>query len=448
MAGLIYFIPTPALTQSMTPSDSLLQQRLEEIDQKERILERKWELAQEDATAKSKQTAVAAAGKDGFNLKSADGNFQLKLRGYIQSDARFFGADDQDSYPNTFLMRRIRPIFEGTLDKHFDFYLMMDFGGGSATVQDAYIDFHYVPQMRLRFGKMKGPIGIERLQSGANLLFMERSLPTNLVPNRDLGIQLHGELAQGAITYAVGLFNGVVDGASADTDVEDGKDIMARLFLLPFKNNDGWLQNFGFGLARSSGIQNGTVSAPALTSYKTPAQLTAFRYRSDGTAAGTVIANGKRTRMSPQAYFYNGPFGILAEYVISEQVVKLDAANRKLGNSSWQVAASYMLTGQKLTFKGAALSNSFNPKENSWGAFELAARLSNLSVDENSFPLFADNAKSIQEINSIGVGINWYLNKNIKFSLNYEQSTFDRGAAKEADRVQEKVISSRLQLSY
>ena len=58
------------------------EQRLDELDQKVRVLERKEELVKE---------AAEAAGRDGFSIRSADGAFVLRLRGYVQVDARFAG---------------------------------------------------------------------------------------------------------------------------------------------------------------------------------------------------------------------------------------------------------------------------------------------------------------------------------------------------------------------
>lgn len=62
-----------------------LNQRVEEIDQRQRILERNWELQQE----KAKDSAQVIAGKEGFQLKTGDGKFVLKLRGIVQADGRF-----------------------------------------------------------------------------------------------------------------------------------------------------------------------------------------------------------------------------------------------------------------------------------------------------------------------------------------------------------------------
>ncbi|HYU33428.1 MAG TPA: porin, partial [Thermoanaerobaculia bacterium] len=216
------------------PDQKTLEEKVEELDQKIRILERKDEIDKEAAAEKAKTATSATSGRDGFSLKSADGAYQLKIRGYVQLDGRFFQGDDERPATDTFILRRVRPIFEGTVFKIFDFRVMPDFGAGTTVLQDAYLDARFSPKLKVRTGKFKPPVGLERLQSGQDLLFVERALPTNLVPNRDLGIQLFGDLAGGNVSWAAGVFNGVPDGGNGDLDTNDGKDYAARLFFQPF----------------------------------------------------------------------------------------------------------------------------------------------------------------------------------------------------------------------
>lgn len=448
LAGAMTAGPQSVLAQGAASSETSVQERLETLDQKVRILERRLELEQEKAAEKAKATPVLGAGKDGFFLKSADEAFQLKLRGYLQTDGRFFIDDQERPGTNSFRVRRARPIFEGTVFKHFDFRIMTDFGEGATVLQDAYLDFHYWPQARLRAGKFKPPVGLERLQSATDLLFVERALPTNLVPNRDVGIQLHGDLLNGALTYALGVFNGVVDGGSGDFDNHDEKDYEARLFAHPFKLTEiEALEGLGIGVAGTWGNQEGNTASPNLPSFKTAGQQTFFSYRSDGTAAGTVIANNARFRVSPQGYYYWGPFGLLWEYVLSSQEVKRAAASARIDNRAWQAAASYVLTGDDASYRGVKPKRPFDPRIGAWGAFELAARYSQLHVDKDAFPVFADPQKSAREARAWAVGLNWYLNTNVKLVVDYEQTSFDGGSAK-GDREDEKVVFSRLQIAF
>lgn len=436
------------LAQSGGLPEPTLQERLESLEQKQRILERRLELEQEKALEKAKDTPILGAGKEGFFLKSTDGSFQLKLRGYIQTDGRFFIDDQEQPGTNSFRIRRARPILEGTVFRRFDFRLMTDFGEGQTVLQDAYLDFRYWPQVRLRAGKFKSPVGLERLQSATDLLFVERAFPTSLIPNRDVGVQLHGDVWDGAVTYAVGIFNGVPDGGSSDFDNYDEKDYEARLFAHPFKHTEvAWLQGLGLGVAGTWGNQEGSASAPNLPSFKTAGQQTFFRYRSDGTAAGTVVADDKRFRVSPQSYYYWGPFGLLWEYVLSSQEVKKGATSTRLENTAWQVAVSYVLTGDDTSYKGVKPKRPFGSGSDAWGALELAARYSELHVDQDAFPIFADPKKAVREAKAWAVGLNWYLNSNVKFAVDYEHTNFDGGSAK-GDREDEKVVLSRLQIAF
>jgi phosphate-selective porin OprO/OprP len=425
-----------------------LEERVDELDQKLRVLDRKAEIEKEQAAEKAKTAGAAVAGRDGFSLRSADGNFQLRLRGYVQADGRFFLDDEERPGTDTFLLRRVRPIFEGTLWKNFGFRIMPDFGGGQTVLQDAYLDIRFNPAVQLRAGKFKPPVGLERLQSGTDLLFVERAFPTNLVPNRDVGIQLGGDVATGGLAWALGVFNGVTDGGSGDSDTNDGKDVAGRLFFTPFAKGTGPLKGLGFGVGASSGTQEGTLTAPGLPSFRTPAQQTFFSYRADGTAPNTVIADGDRTRVSPQGYFYRGPFGLLAEYAVSEQEVRRADVVESLSHSSWQVAASWVLFGGgEPSFRSVNPKKNFDPAAGTWGAFELAARYNVLELDDDTFPLFANPASAASSAEAWALGFNWYFNRNIKLYLDYERTQFEGGAAA-GDREDESIVFSRFQVSF
>ncbi|HKH47478.1 MAG TPA: porin [Thermoanaerobaculia bacterium] len=438
--------PEEETTEAEEPKS--VEERLEELDQAIRIVDRKVDIEKEAAETKAKTAGQAVAGKDGFSLKSADGAFQLKLRGYTQLDGRFYSGDDERPANDTFLLRRIRPIIEGTLFKIFDFRIMPDFAQGQTVLFDGYLEGRFSPAFKVRAGKFKPPVGLERLQSASEIFFVERSYPTALVPSRDVGIQVSGDIAGGVANYAVGWFNGVVDGGNTgDVDTEDDKDAAARIFFTPFAKGVGPLKGLGFGVAASQGSTTGTLTATALPAYRTPGQQTFFSYRTDGTAPNTVIADGDRTRLSPQGYLYVGRFGLLTEYVQSTQEVRRGTEVEELENEAWQVAASWVIHGGDASFRGVAPKQVFDPAAHTWGAFEVVARISSLDVDDAAFPLFANPASSASAADSIGVGLNWYLNRNLKLMLDYERTEFEGGAAA-GDREDENVLLSRFQIAF
>ena len=444
-----------------------VQQRIDELDLKVRTLERRLEVDQETKLAeKAKQTATVSAGADGFALKSTDGAFQLKLRGLLHADGRYFLEDEDNTNGDTYLLRRARPILEGTVFKIFDFRFMPDFGNGRTVIQDAYADARLLPWFQLKGGKFKTPFGIERLQSASAIRFVERALPNNLVPNRDIGVELHGELGQGLFGYSLAWLNGVSDGRSSedfgDVDNNIDKDLAARIFVHPFQQSDFVsLQGLGLGVGLSYVDARGSTSSTNLPSYRTSGQQTFFSYRtSTDNPAGNTFADGERLRLSPQGYYYYGPWGLLAEYVsVSQDVDRAVGATIREGDlhhDAWQFAGSYVLTGEESTYKDVKPARPFSIENGQWGAFEIKARYSELDLDEDSFAggadSFADPTRAAKQAAAWAVGFNWYLNQNVKFVVDYEHTVFDGGGGGTAnsprDREDENVILSRVQLAF
>jgi len=427
-----------------------LEKRLRELEQRLAILERQKEVEQEIAAQKAKETGAVSAGQDGFVIKSADGAYQLKIRALVQADGRFWDGQETRPVTDTFDLRRARPILEGTVNKFFDFRLVPDFGEGKTTLFDAYIDWRFAPWIRLRAGKFKPPVGLERLQSASETDFVERALPTNLVPNRDVGLQLGGDVLEGVVSYAAGVFNGVPDGANVDLDTNDNKETEARVFLQPFKTASvPSLQNLGFGVAVTDGNNFGTLSATGLPSYKTPGQQTFFSYRTNtpATLAGTTIAGGRRHRLSPQAYWYVWRFGALAEYVEAYQEVEIATSRENLKNTAWQATVSFALTDDRPAYRGFTPRRVFDPQAHGWGALELVLRAGGLKIDDKAFPAFADPTKAASRARERGVGVNWVLSRNVKWMLDYIRTRFKDGDAA-GDREDEKVILNRFQIAF
>jgi phosphate-selective porin OprO and OprP len=443
--GTVAIVPRLVAQQ---PSDSALEARVNELDQQVRILLRLRELAADSAAAAAKdKISATASAKDGFSLKSADGKFAVRLKGLMQTDGRFFLSDSAVPVTNTFFLRRARPILEATVGKYLEFRLQPDFGQGTTVLFDAYSDVKVAPEFAVRVGKFKPPVGLERLQSASDIVFAERALPTNLAPNRDVGLQLSGDIGTGTFAWQAGIFNGVPDLGNGDGDVSDAKDFAGRVFLQPFKR--GTLSGVGIGVAGSTGLERGTPAAPALASYRTPGQQTFFRYTSSTTTpANNAYANGRRSRLAPQAYFYTGPLGLLGEYTLSWQEVTQAATTAKLKHTAWQATGSYFLTGEKNSFRSASPKKPFDPKAGTFGAVEIAARYSELDLDDATFPTFASPTSSPTKAKAWAVGLNWYLARAIKVVVDYEHTTFDGGAAGGADREAENFVVSRVQYSF
>lgn len=455
------------------------------LAQKVAAIERRLEVQAEEAAANRVKTPLVALGDKGLAVTTPDGNFEMKLRGYVQFDGRYYLADNADDDTDTYLFRRVRPIIEGTVYKNFYYRLMADFASSAVSLQDGYGEWRQFPFARIGFGKMKTPLGLEQLASASELEFVERGLPRNLVPNRDFGVVLSGDLLGERLSYTVGAFNGVQDLASIGaSDNNDDKDFVGRVFALPFKNWYGPLQGLGLGIAGSYGkeefsLASNSVSS-ALGSYLTPGQQRFFRYRStsastevvaaDGKTvsvplttvlANTTVADGTRYRIMPQAYWYWRQFGFSGEYVRSAQEVAFGTHRDTLAHDAWQVQGLWVLTGEDASYRGVKPSRNFDPLAGAWGAWEVVARVSDLAIDKDSFrgvsasgagSAFADPRQSAQRASAWALGVNWYLNRNFKINVDYENTWFNGGGGGSPraplDRETERVLFTRFQVAY
>lgn len=427
-----------------------LRDQIRALEQKLLVLERKQELKDEAAAAAAPSTPKITVNDKGVTLASADGANSLRLRGLVQLDSRTFFGDGAGLTNNAFVLRRARLITEGQFAKNTSFQLVSEFGGSSVSILDANLNIALSKALQFRLGKFKSPIGLEQLQSDSWTFFNERSIASNLVPNRDLGIQAWGELAEGRVGYAAGVFNGVADAASStNTDFDNEKDFVARVTFTPFRNDAGSaLQGLTFGVAGSVGREKGT--AGRASGYRTDGQQTFFSYLS------SVVADGRNWRVSPQLDYRNGSFGLLGEYVVSTVNVRPNATGAKaeLQNQAWQLAAGYVLTGEDSSYNGVVPRTNFNLSAGTWGAFEVAGRVARVDVDAAAFPLFTSPASSASQAISTGVGLNWYLSKAVVLKLDYYQTDFDFAAGAPAVptapvlRQDEKAFIARFQLGF
>lgn len=452
--GLALLAATAFTRLPAAPADNseiqALREQVNALAQQLKVLSRQIEIKEEAAAAAAPTLPKITVNDKGFTLASADGANSIKLRGLVQLDSRLFFGDGGGVANNGFVLRRARIITEGTFAKNYSFQLVPEFGGSSISILDANFSVSVDKALQFKFGKFKSPVGLELLQSDSWTFFNERSIVTNLVPNRDLGVQASGDLIDGKLNYAVGLFGGVGDGGSSNNaDFDNEKDIVARVFASPFKDDAASpLQGLSFGVSGSIGREK--TAAGRTAGYKTDGQQTFFSYNA------AVVNDGQIWRVSPQVDYRNGSFGAIGEYVVSTVNVRPTAtgAKKELQNTGWQIATGYVLTGEDSSYNGVSPASNFNWEKGTWGAFEVTARYANLKVDDAAFPTFASAATSADEASSIGLGLNWYLSKVVAFKLDYYQTHFGFNSAAPAVsstqilRQDEKAFISRFQIAF
>jgi phosphate-selective porin OprO/OprP len=452
--------------------------RRELQQERERIQALEQRLAADEAahaaaakTASNPNTLIGNFGAQGFTLQTVDGANQIHFRGNLSVDDRNFSDSSTPTTADSWLIRKLRPTLEGTLDNIYDFRFMPDFGLGKAIIQDAWADARIEPWLVFTFGKFKAPVGLERLQLEQFARFIEPALTADLLPYRDLGGQVGGTLGGGLLSYAFGAFDGAVDGGSTDGNtVPDANSTgkvswHGRIYGKPFLWTD-WnvLRGFGFGVAATyvnwRGVATATTTTSLLASYKTTGQQSMFAYRgntaSGGASNNATIADGIERRVVPQFYYAYRFVSLLGEYVAEDQQVNrvLSATSSRaatLHNSAEQLQLAVFLTGEDEAFDRATPRRDFGLGQGGPGAWEWVARVHRLRFDRAAFDggagSFANPGSAPLAAQALGTGVNWYLNRNFKIQLDYEVTRFDGGATK-GDRPQERVLTSQFALIF
>ena len=435
-----------------TEKESLLDDTNFDVGSRLSVVERNQEIAAEEAAKKATTAPNISFNDKGFVIKSADNQHALRLGGTLQLDDRQYVNQANDAN-NQFIVRRARVYASGTLWKYIDFRFMPDFGlvdaqnlRNTAIIADAWLNFKAIPEVQVQVGKYKPPLGLEMLQSDQNTVFMERSATTQLQPSRALGVQVHGLLFDDELSYAVGVFSESPNNYTQTVDTTLGYGIAARLFARPFVNDADELSGLGFGVAGSyandfdpSASGNNAISN-GLNSYASDTGVTFFNWQS---GTGSPTRDGAIYRIIPQGFYYYGPFGIQAEYILQSQGVELvgaGATNPQIRDTSWgwQTTLSYNLTGEDNSFDSLTPKNNFDffqtDDPDAVGLWQIAFRADQLQLDEDLFQALPGSTTTTTLVNgntsnnartnargffSYSLGFNWYLNPNIRAYANF-----------------------------
>jgi len=107
---------------------------------------------------------------------------------------------DSASVGDNFEIRRARIGMVGTINKDIAFELVGNAVGSSTNFVDtAWINYGFNKAAQFRAGRFKQPFSLEELTSSNSIDFMERSYGNQLVPQKKLGLMLHGEPLAGLV---------------------------------------------------------------------------------------------------------------------------------------------------------------------------------------------------------------------------------------------------------
>ncbi len=364
----------------------------------------------------NKKPPFVAGYDEGFFVRSADGNFSMRVGGRVALHALY--QQEKTAQNDSFFMDRVRFYLEGVLYKYFQYKIENDFTSSSG-LRDAYLNVNYFPQANLQVGQYKVPFSYEALLSKRYLDLVERSAVTlsTVNPSRDIGFMVHGRVGGGLLSYQLAMLNG---SGQNSADNNSAKDLAARFVLAPFvSQKDSLLSGLNFGGAVTYGHEPKSKSISGLS----PTGFTFFK---------AVDVRGDRLRAGGHLAWFSGPYSLTGEYIYtSEERNKLGKGGIDLSKFVTQggyIGGTWLLSGENKVFNkpNRPLLIFLDPmgKMDGWGSWELAARYETFSLD-NEGGSGRPGALKRNTFEAARLGLNWYLNPWTRVSLEYLYSLFD-----------------------
>lgn len=318
--------------------------------------------------------------------------------------------------------RTARLWAKGHLAEGIGFQTEMDFGQpGRPSFQNAYLELQGLghPFGTLRLGRWKQPFSLETMTSIRFLTFLERATLFTLVPFRRTGAGFFDVSDDQQSTWAFSVMRGGDDNFGNDVSDEDGTGAALRLtHLLEDQPERDRLIHAG-ATYHVNDPGTGTMR------FATPPELVI------GSATrGNIPSFSDTGALATDLYHLIGFELAIQRGRTSFQGELARAHVDRPGAPGVDLEASYIfvshfLRGGKRTYSRAAgafdrpeIDTPFRPDKPGGGAWELAARLSRIDLE--------DEEVTGGRLSSATLGVNWHLARNTKLILNHIWSTLDR----------------------
>ncbi len=373
-----------------------LAERVDELDQKVRILERQLEIEREQSQgAIVPATRSSEPGREGLSIPI--GRRELPPAGpRLPAGRRHLRRDRGHRRRHEHVPDAPRPAGVRSHDVQalrLQGHARLRFGHDGAPGRISRRAF--LPLVQLAGGEVQVAIrpraaGFARRTSCSS----SAGLPTGLVPNRDVGLdapwgsreippQLSGRRLQWSRRRRK---RG--PGQRRRQGLRRTRDAPS---LPAARQSDRW-QSFGVGLAASVGTQEGTLAAPNLPNLRRQSRPSYFRYRGrrDGRrhhAWRTARAAESRRRATSTL----GQLGLLWEYVWTLQDVRRADDTAAVESRSWQVAGSWVLTRRDSVLSKRRATANLRSERGQRGGLSRSRRAPDAPpIGDEAFPVFAN----------------------------------------------------------
>jgi len=329
---------------------------------------------------------------------AAEGTPNIEFGGRIQADNTDYD-NDKFQYTDGSELRRGRLFVRGDLTENWDYKIQVDFAPDNSELKDGYIRYNGIKNSRITFGNFKQFSSLEELTSSNNITFTERSLPNALVTGRRMGIGY--QTWSDRFSFAISAYGNEAN------NLAQGSGIASRFAYRP-QLADDQLLHLGINIAREE-VDGDTLRRRA----RAETHQDSHRIVNTGHIAG--IDNFDKIGL--EAAYVNGRFSAQSEFVRQD-------INRKNGSDlsfdGYYAYVSYFLTDDSRPYSTSDAAFGTVSPSSEKGAWELAARVSNLDLTD------ADIAGG--SVDTLTLGVNYYMTRDLRFTANYVMADSDRVA--------------------
>jgi len=379
-------------------------------------------------------------------ITASDGRFSLALRALGQFDTAYYmqsaraallpSGKDLSSGGN---FRRVYLGLTGTLFGDWSYNFNYDFGGSGGTetpghIQSVYLEYDGLKPFGVRVGAFPPSASLEDNTSPADTPFLERNSPADLARNiaggdgRDaFAIFYAGDQLYGSLAYT--------GDKIADSSVFDEQQaLIGRLSYLFTSSDDLKVVGSANGsyVFKIADTAAGGNAARAIT-LSDPPELTVDDAGTKLITTGTLNAESvtqwgvEGAVQSDSLYTQAGYFGYNVDQRGTAPSYSFDG---------WYGEATWVLSGESRVYNPATASFTnpkpripFSLKGGGWGAWEIAARYSDLDLNDNAGVLGQNTP-----VGGIRGGdqriltgaINWYPNSALKIELQFQNVEISR----------------------
>jgi phosphate-selective porin OprO and OprP len=421
----------------------------------------------------------------GLTVKSDDGRFEMKIGGRIHFDAYAVDNDDaalfgsgltgttalavaeQIPAQGGLAFRRTYLTITGKA-YGWKYKFENDFaaGGSPGSFRDMWVSAPVHADGELLIGQFKPRRGLEEITSSNEITMAERpwTTATGLFSGRQflMGLGYKGSFADQVMVEATAQTLG-----SSGTTANEGTSYGSRVAWFPLVE-DGRVVHVGVSYSvdheqSAANASAASIGATAVAPYAGRRGPT-LNFGAVGAAAGAP--DSSQSTIGLEALLGLGPVALQGEYATADlENTHLDAGGARADSTvnAMYLQVGWFVTGEQVTYKKdrAAMGKPKAPL-GEHGAWELTARY---EIAENEDESALANVCAISgglrvgggaavtpatttkcEATTLTTGVNWYVNPNARFMLNYYLGEADLGGPAGSDKP--KAITLRTQFAF